>query len=68
MAGYAGYVDEALCVACGMCAAACPAAFSMDGKRARGGRKIPEEYLDDAWQVLEDCPVGAIELRKIDPA
>ena len=47
MAGYTGYVNEALCVACGMCAAACPVAFSMEGKRARGGREIPAEYLSD---------------------
>ncbi|MDD6383414.1 ferredoxin [Mitsuokella sp.] len=58
------YVNEMLCVACGMCAAACPEGFSMEGNMAKGGREIPAACLDDAWQVMEDCPAGAIELHE----
>lgn len=58
-----GYVDKTLCVGCGMCAGACPAGFRLgeDGL-AEGCGELPATILDDAWQVAEDCPVGAISL------
>ena len=58
-----GHVDKDLCVACGMCVQACPEAFSLVDGCAKGEREIPPEVLDDAWQVMEDCPAGAIEIR-----
>ena len=59
-----GYVDESLCVACGLCAQACPEGFRMGKKGlAEGFQELPDYALDDALQTAEDCPVGAIELR-----
>lgn len=57
-------VDKEICVACGMCAGACPAVFRMgaDGLAEAGG-ELPAAAVDDALQVAEDCPVGAISVH-----
>ncbi len=59
-----GYVDTDICVGCGMCVVACPEGFRLgaDGL-AEGWQELPAESLDDAWQVAEDCPVGAIAVQ-----
>ncbi len=58
------YVDKQKCVACGMCVDACPTAFRLgsDGL-AESYLEIPQDIVDDVWQVIEDCPVGAICLK-----
>ncbi len=57
-------IDASVCVVCGMCVAAAPEAFFMDEKgRLHGVEEIPARSLDDALQVMEDCPVGAISMR-----
>ena len=58
------FVDKDICVACGMCVGACPEGFRMgaDGL-AEGYQELPEAAVDDALQVAEDCPVGAISVR-----
>lgn len=59
-------VDKSLCVACGMCAGACPMVFRMgtDG-RAEAFADIPMEFFDDAQDIAMDCPVGAIRIERI---
>ena len=57
-----GYVDENLCVACGLCAQACPEGFRMGVKVAEGYGELPDYAIDDALQAAEDCPVGAIRI------
>ncbi len=47
-----------------MCVQAAPEAFFMDeAGRPKGRGVIPPHAIDDALQVMEDCPVGAISLR-----
>ena len=59
-----GYVDKDMCVGCGMCAGACPDGFHMgDDGLAEGYQELPEGSVDDARQVAEDCPVGAITVK-----
>ena len=59
-------IDKSLCVACGMCAGACPTVFRMgtDGC-AEACRKIPMEFDDDARDIQMDCPVGAIRIERV---
>lgn len=59
-----GYVDKEICVACGMCAGACPEGFRMgeDGL-AEGWQELLPNFVDDALQAAEDCPVGAITVE-----
>lgn len=58
-----GYVDKALCVGCGMCAASCPEGFRLgDDGGAEGYQELPAESIEDAQQVAGDCPVGAITI------
>ncbi|MBO6293982.1 MAG: ferredoxin [Selenomonas sp.] len=60
-----GYVDENLCLACGLCAQACPEGFRMGEQGlAEGYRELPDYAIDDALQAAEDCPVGAIRVEK----
>ena len=61
-----GYVDENLCLACGLCAQACPEGFRMGEMMglAEGYRELPDYAIDDAMQAAEDCPVGAIRVEK----
>ena len=58
------YVDKEKCVACGMCVDACPIEFRFgcDGL-AESYQEIPQDVVDDVWQVIEDCPVEAICLK-----
>jgi len=60
-------VDKSLCVACGMCAGACPAVFRMgsDGL-AEAFKEIPMEFYDDVQDIAMDCPVGAIRIERIE--
>lgn len=57
-------IDASICVVCGMCVSAAPEAFFMDEKgRPHGVEKLVPYVIDDALQVMEDCPVGAISIR-----
>lgn len=60
-------LEKSLCVACGMCAGACPTVFRMgtDG-RAEASGEIPMEFYDDARDIAMDCPVGAIRIERIE--
>ena len=43
----------------------CPEGFRMGEKGlAEGYRELPDYAIDDALQVAEDCPVGAIRVEK----
>ena len=49
------------CLGCALCARSCPALFVMQGKKA--AVKKPIQVIDEEtlWNIIESCPVGAIE-------
>ena len=55
-------IDAAACVSCGMCEDRLPAVFRVDrAKRTAVILRQPQPVeQDDACEVLEDCPAGAI--------
>lgn len=59
-------IDTDACVSCGMCAERLPDVFRID-RAARSAVIVhqpqPAEQ-DDAIEAAEDCPVGAIILRR----
>ena len=59
-------IDPAACVSCGMCAERLPDVFRID-RVARAAvivRQPRHAEQDDAIEAAEDCPAGAIVLRK----
>ena len=59
-------IDPAACVSCGMCAERLPAIFRID-HAARSAVIVRQPQCteqDDALEAAEDCPVGAIILRR----
>ena len=60
------YVDQDLCISCGLCTGIEPAVFFMnaDGKAeamASAMEKIDDGQENNVKQALEMCPVGAIQ-------
>ena len=55
-------IDTDTCLSCGMCAERLPAVFRIDRARrtARIVRQPRPAECDDALEVMEDCPAGAI--------
>jgi ferredoxin len=51
------------CIGCGLCAAACPAVFSMtdEGVAVAIEGEVPAGEEDAAAEAMDGCPVGAIE-------
>ena len=51
------------CIGCGLCAGTCPEVFSMsdEGVAVAIDSEVPEGALDSAAEVMDGCPVGAIE-------
>lgn len=57
------YIVNENCVGCGLCCSVCPEVFSMgdDGFAKASDEEVPEEWLSDANEAMEGCPVSAIE-------
>jgi len=57
------YIVTDRCIACGLCAATCPAVFEMGphGKAEAKDIDISPAEAPDAEDALESCPVSAIE-------
>ena len=51
------------CIGCGLCAGTCPEVFSMsdEGVAVAIDSEVPEGALGSAAEVMDGCPVGAIE-------
>ena len=55
------YVDQDLCIGCGLCNATCPEVFEMnaDGK-AEAIADTTDENRDAVQEAIDGCPVSAI--------
>lgn len=53
------------CVRCGLCAALCPAVFSLppEGPAAAVSGPLSTQYQPAAQQAAQNCPTAAIHLR-----
>ena len=61
-----GFVDEELCIGCGLCPSLCPEIFKMNsetGKAMAKDEEILEDLLGSAKEAEEQCPVEAIEIK-----
>ena len=55
------FVDQELCIGCGMCNAACPAVFELNGDgKAEAVAETTAEYRDDVQTAIDGCPAGAL--------
>ncbi|HQA61015.1 MAG: ferredoxin [Tepidanaerobacteraceae bacterium] len=57
------YVDQDLCISCGLCIDICPAVFDWndDGKADVIVDEVPADAEDDAREAMESCPSEAIK-------
>jgi len=57
------YVDQDLCISCGLCIDTCPAVFDWndDGKAHSAVDEVPADAEDEAREALENCPSEAIK-------
>ena len=53
------FVDQDLCIGCGICEGTCPAVFQVDGKASVIADTTDGNY-DDVMTAIDGCPVGAI--------
>ena len=53
------YVDQDLCIGCGLCEGTCPAVFRVNGTAAVIAETTGDNY-DDVMAAIDGCPVGAI--------
>jgi len=56
-------VNEDVCIGCGACQAICPEVFEIgdNGLAKVITEEIGEDYVEDATDAKEGCPVAAIE-------
>ncbi|MBM6989910.1 MAG: ferredoxin [Mobilibacterium timonense] len=55
------YVDQDVCIGCGLCASTCPEVFEMnDEGKAEAVADTTDENRDGVLEAIENCPVSAI--------
>ncbi len=57
------YVDQDLCIACGLCIDICPTVFDWneDGNAEAIEEEVPEDVEEEAQEAMDSCPVEAIQ-------
>lgn len=57
------FVDQDLCISCGLCISICEDVFSWneDDKAEAIDTDIPEEFTDEVEEAVESCPTDAIQ-------
>ena len=55
------YVDQDMCIGCGLCEGICPAVFQMnDDGKAVAAADTTDENRDAVMEAIDGCPAGAI--------
>lgn len=57
------YVDENVCISCGLCEGICSEVFSLDTGVAVAG-DVVSGTEDSVNEACENCPVGAISVEQ----
>ena len=57
-------VDQARCIACGMCAYAAPGVFRVEGKASAVLREPEAEEAGRVSDAANGCPVNAIRIQR----
>ena len=58
------FVDQNVCISCGLCEGVCPDVFSLDTGVAVATEEVAEEFEDGAREACEGCPVQAISIEE----
>ena len=58
------FVDENVCISCGLCEGVCPDVFSLDTGVAVATEEVPGEFEDAAREACDGCPVQAISIEE----
>lgn len=55
------FVDQDLCIGCGLCEGTCPEVFQLnDSGKAETYADTTDENRDAVLEAIDGCPVGAI--------
>ena len=55
------FVDQDLCIGCGLCTEACPEVFELNSQgKAHAVADTTDGNFDDVMAAFDGCPVGAI--------
>lgn len=58
------FVDENVCISCGLCEGTCPEVFSLDTGVAVAIEEVAAEFEDDTREACDGCPVQAISIEE----
>ena len=58
------FVDENVCISCGLCEGVCPDIFSLDTGVAVATEEVAGEFEDAAREACDGCPVQAISIEE----
>ncbi|MBS4957377.1 ferredoxin [Clostridium sp.] len=58
------FVDENVCISCGLCEGVCPDVFSLDTGVAVATEEVAGEFEDAAREACDGCPVQAISIEE----
>lgn len=58
------FVDENVCISCGLCEGVCPEVFSLDIGVAVATEEVSGEFEDAAREACDGCPVQAISIEE----
>lgn len=59
------YVDEGICIGCGLCTGICPEVFEMnDNGTATAYGEVTPDNEDAVREAMDSCPVTAILEKK----
>ena len=58
------FVDENVCISCGLCEGTCPEVFSLDTGVAVAIEEVAAELEDATREACDGCPVQAISIEE----